>query len=142
MAEQAAFEWRELGDDLAIAVLPIPTAPVGSDPAPEDDPDHPRFRLFASPFSAIIMVQVKSDSETGRAAHNDLLGFLNGEGRIPDQLKGLLPENPRFMLLRANAEVPANPVRRTALLAVSANPGTVVGVEWKDDPKAVRPREH
>jgi hypothetical protein len=153
MAEQQTAEWRELHPHLAIAILDNPlddsTQPP---PPPPDRKDDPRHRIFESPFKAFVVVRVKSDSSIGRAAHNDLLGLIRGT-RIPDdarddlekvpskrredtfaELRRLIPEDARFMLLRGNAEVPANPVRRTAALAVVGNPGLVLGFDYKDKP--------
>ena len=38
--------------------------------------------------------------------------------------------------MRGNAEVPANPVRRMAVMGVVANPGLVLGFDYKDKPDA------
>jgi hypothetical protein len=151
----AAAEWRELHPHLAIAIVGKPIADrTAAPPPPPDRRDDPRFGIFDSPFSAIVLVRVKSDSEIGRAAHNDLLGLIRGT-RMPDEarreleesesprarredtfaeLRGLIPEDSRFVLMRGNAEVPANPVRRMAVLAVVANPGLVLGFDYKDKP--------
>jgi hypothetical protein len=151
----AAAEWRELHPHLAIAIIGKPIADrTAAPPPPPDRRDDPRFGIFDSPFSAIVLVRVKSDSEIGRAAHNDLLGLVRGT-RMPDearreleeseslrarredtfaQLRELIPEDSRFVLMRGNAEVPANPVRRMAVLAVVANPGLVLGFDYKDKP--------
>jgi hypothetical protein len=158
MSEQqaAAAEWRELHPHLAIAIIDNPlddsTQPP---PPPPDRRDDPRAGIFDSPFSAIVLVRVKSDSEIGRAAHNDMLGLIRGT-RMPDearreleeagprerredtfaQLRRLIPDDARFVLMRGNAEVPANPVRRMAVMGVVANPGLVLGFDYKDKPDA------
>jgi hypothetical protein len=151
--QAAATEWRELHPHLAIAIVDNPVADR-SQPPPPGRRDDPRFGIFDSPFSAIVLVRVKSDSEIGRAAHNDLLGLIRGT-RMPDearreleelprerredtfaQLRRLIPEDSRFVLMRGNAEVPANPVRRMAVLGVVANPGLVLGFDYKDKPDA------
>jgi hypothetical protein len=155
MSEQqpAANEWRELHPHLAVAIIdnPLPdrTQPP---PPPPDRRDDPRSGIFDSPFSAIVLVRVKSDSEVGRAAHNDMLGLIRGT-RMPDEarreleegprerrddtfaeLRRLIPDDARFVLMRGNAEVPANPVRRMAVLGVVRNPGLVLGFDYKDKP--------
>jgi hypothetical protein len=153
MAEQQAAEWRELHPHLAIAIVGNPlndsTQPP---PPPPDRRDDPRSGIFDSPFSALVVVRVKSDSNIGRAAHNDMLGLIRGT-RVPAEaqreldevpskrredtfaeLRELIPEDARFVLMRGNAEVPANPVRRMSVMGVVKNPGLVLGFDYKDKP--------
>jgi hypothetical protein len=151
MSDQQAVEWRELHPHLAIAIVDeLVNDRTQPEPPSDDEKDDPRYGIFDFPFKALVIVRVKSDSNIGRAAHNDLLGLIRGT-RVPDeaqrdfddtpnqrrddtlgQLRKLIPDDAQFVLLRGNAEVPANPVRRTAALAVTNNPGLVLGFEYKD----------
>jgi hypothetical protein len=116
--------WYVLNDDLAWAPLSAPRAP-------EDLP------LYEIPFSAFIIVRSKSDSPTGAAAHNHLLGVLRGD---PEATRDLdinrdelleIPEDYRFVLLRANAEIPANPIHKLTVFGVKADAKLVAGFDYK-----------
>jgi hypothetical protein len=121
---QLESRWYVLNKDLAWAPLK-PPAP------PEDLP------LYELPFSTIIIVRSKSDSPTGKAAHNHLLGVLRGD---PESTEGLdintdelleIPEDYRFTLLRTNAEVPANPIHHMFVIGVNTAAKTVAGFDYK-----------
>ncbi len=100
-----------------------------ADPGPEDFgwsrlvPEN-RDGLLAEPEFEVFQVDVKSDSEFGHAAHNNTLEVLQRLDRGIDR-------NWRVELLRVNAEVPANPVRRSAIWFVYPQSSTAVGVEYK-----------
>ena len=83
-----------------------------------------RDGLLAEPEFEVFQVDVKSDSEFGHAAHNNTLEVLQRLDRGIDR-------NWRVELLRVNAEVPANPVRRSAIWFVYPQSSTAVGVEYK-----------
>jgi len=132
--------------------IPNPEPPVGAPPpAPPGDP---RYGLFDSPFSTIFMIRVKSNTDIGRFAHDNLLGLLLGDAPPGDtrltadvaaQVRDLfagsgVTADSKVVLLRANAELPANPKRRTLVGAVSANPGTVAAFDWKDERNCCPPR--
>jgi hypothetical protein len=87
---------------------------------------------YEDPFS-VFLVQVKSDSETGRLLHTDPLTVL----RERASEMGLDPDT-RLQLLRVNAERPANPVRRSAVWIVSRGSTTAVGVEYKHEESETR----
>ena len=75
----------------------------------------------------VFMVQVKSDTEIGRALHNDPLTVLRENA--PDM--GLEGDDVRAQVLRVNAERPANPVRRSEVWMVFPGSTTAVGVQYK-----------
>ena len=90
---------------------------------PDGGPGLPRedlqFRVF--------FVQVKSESESGQALHNDPIPFLREnipEMQIPE-------EDVRAMLVRANAERSANPRHRSEVWAVIPGSTTIVGLQYK-----------
>jgi hypothetical protein len=126
---QLEQKWHVLNQDLA-------WAPVYPPEPPEDAP------LYEWPFEVIILVRSKSDSPTGHAVHNHLLGVLRGDR---ESTKGLeldpaelldIPADFRFTLLRANAEVPANPVHHSFALAIHATAKIVAGFDYKTQPAA------
>jgi hypothetical protein len=121
--------WHVLNEHFAWAPL-YPPEP------PEDAP------LYELPFPVIVVVRSKSDSDTGRAAHNYLLGVLRGEvrdfeGRAfdvnEDELLDL-PRNFRFTLLRTNAEIPANPVHHMIAIGINPKAQLIAGFDYKQDP--------
>ena len=127
--------WRRLNRDLAWAAVYPPDRTEGDAPLPIDPFD------FA--FSVIILVCYKSDTDTGRAAHNNLLGVLSGEERA---LRGievdrgmLLPltvEGLRFTLVHTNAQVPANPKHKAMVLGVNMADSSITGFDYKHrDPR-------
>jgi hypothetical protein len=85
-----------------------------------EEPDH----LFGDPDFEVFYVDVKSDSEFGQEAHHDTLKVLESFDLGIDR-------DWRVELLRLNAEVPANPVRRSAIWAVNKRTKSAVGVEYK-----------
>jgi|tagenome__1003787_1003787.scaffolds.fasta_scaffold20562579_2 hypothetical protein len=131
MADLTQLEqrWHVLNDDMAWAPLYPP-------PAPTDLP------LYEIPFSVIIVVRSKSNTPTGRAAHNHLLGVLRGEERSTadlelnrDELLDI-PAEYGFTLLRTNAEIPANPIHHLFVFGVIDEARSVAGFDWKHDPRA------
>jgi hypothetical protein len=119
--------WHELNDDFAWAPAALPEAPE-------------KLPLYELPFTAIIVVRSKSDSETGRAAHNHLLGVLRGEDRAiqgrfevnRDELLDI-PSDFHFVLMRTNAEIPANPVHHSFALGVNPQAKLVAGFDYKTE---------
>jgi hypothetical protein len=118
--------WHVLNEHLAWAPLDVP-------PQPEDLP------LYEIPFSAFILVRCKSDSPTGEAFRNHILGVLRCD---PDRIEGLgidtnerldIPADFRFVLLRTNAEVPANPIHHLMAFGVNEPAKLVAGFEYKQD---------
>jgi hypothetical protein len=85
-----------------------------------EEPD----QLLGEPDFEVFYVDVKSDSDFGREAHQNTLKVL--ESFVPG-----IEQDWRVELLRLNAEVPANPVRRSAIWAVKAKAKFAVGVEYK-----------
>jgi hypothetical protein len=75
---------------------------------------------------SVFLVQVKSDSDIEEL--NDPLTVLRRE--IPEMGIGEDPDV-RAQVLRVNAEVPANPVRRSAVWMVYPGSTIVVGVQYK-----------
>ena len=75
----------------------------------------------------VFLVQVKSDSETGAKLLNDPISVFKG---IEEMGIGDDPEV-RAQVLRVNAEISANPVRRSAVVLVIPGSKTVVSVEYK-----------
>jgi hypothetical protein len=89
-------------------------------------PEKPEQLAYEDSFS-VFLVQVKSDSEVGRALLTDPLTVLREN--IPDM--GIDDEDVRAQILRVNAEVPANPVRRSEIWMVYPGSTTAVGVQYK-----------
>jgi hypothetical protein len=82
--------------------------------------------LYDHTFS-VFLVQVKSESEIGRQLLVDPLSVLR---KIPEIGIGDDPDV-RAQVLRVNAEVPANPVRRSEIWMVYPGSTTAVGVQYK-----------
>jgi hypothetical protein len=89
-------------------------------------PETNELLTYKDPFR-IFLVQVKSDSETGKRLHMDPLKVL----REKVSEMGLDGQDVRMQLLRVNAERPANPVRKSAVWIVYPGSITAVGVEYK-----------
>jgi hypothetical protein len=89
-------------------------------------PENDEQLRYVDPFS-VFLVQVKSDSETGRRLHTDPLTVLRE--KVPEM--GLDDPDVRLQLLRVNAERSANPVRRSEVWIVSPGSTTAVGVQYK-----------
>ena len=83
--------------------------------------------LYEDEFS-VFLVQTKSDSEIGSQLLTDPLSVFRK--RIPEMGIGDDPDV-RAHVFRVNAEVPANPVRRSAVWMVYPGSTTAVGVEYK-----------
>jgi hypothetical protein len=81
---------------------------------------------------SVFLVQVKSDSETGRLLHTDPLTVLRE--RVPEM--GLDDPDTRLQVLRVNAELPANPVRKSAVWIVYPGSTTAVAVDYKYEDRA------
>jgi hypothetical protein len=71
------------------------------------------------------LVQVKSDAEIGKEMHYNPIEVLRRETRIE------IPEGVRLTMLRANAEVPANPVHRSYVVLVFGGLRIAIAVEYK-----------
>jgi hypothetical protein len=77
---------------------------------------------------ALFLVQVKSESETGKWLLNDPLDLFRE--KIPEMGIGD-GQDVRAQVLRVNAERPANPVRRREVWIVYPGSTTAVGVQYK-----------
>lgn len=91
---------------------------------PED-----QAQLIDEDSFSVFVVHVKSESEIGKRMLDDPLTLLRenaGEMGIPDT-------DARAQVLRANAGVPANPVRRSEVWIVYPGSTTPVGVQYKYD---------
>jgi hypothetical protein len=75
----------------------------------------------------VFQIDVKSDTEIGRALHNDPLSVLRDN--LPREVG--IDEETRAQVLRVNAERPANPVRRKEVWIVYPENTTAVGVQYK-----------
>lgn len=92
----------------------------------------PEEGLGREDFS-VFLVQVKSDSEIGRQVLVDPLSVFRE--RIPEM--GLDGETDvSVQVLRVNAEIPANPVRRSAIWVKFPGSTNLVGIEYKYPPKS------
>ena len=90
------------------------------------EPAEPDRLLYDHTFS-VFLVQVKSDSEIGTQLLTDPLTVFRE--RIPEmEIDG---PDVRAQVLRVNAEVPANPVRRSEVWMVYPGSTTAVGVQYK-----------
>ncbi|RDH79734.1 hypothetical protein DVS77_05935 [Mycolicibacterium moriokaense] len=76
------------------------------------------------PFK-VFQVDVESNTEIGRALHNDPLTVLRA--RVPEMD---LPEGTQAQVLRVNAERPANPRKRREVWIVYEG-SFAVGVQYK-----------
>lgn len=83
--------------------------------------------LYPDDFS-VFVVQVKSDTDIGRALHNDPIGVLREQ--IPEMGLGDDPDV-RATVLRVNAEVPANPRHRSEVWIAIPGSTNAVGVQYK-----------
>jgi hypothetical protein len=88
-------------------------------------PEDPGQLLDEDEFS-VYLVQVKSDSDIGREDLNDPMRFLRERTDIK-----IDDSDVRAQVLRANAEVPANPVRRSTVWMIYPGSTTAVGVQYK-----------
>ena len=96
-------------------------------------PEDPGRLLDEDKFS-VFLVQVKSDSDIGREELNDPLTVLRREipeMELPPKEERGQPPTVRAQVLRANAEVPANPVRRSMVWMIHPGSTTAVGVQYK-----------
>lgn len=76
----------------------------------------------------VFLVQVKSDTELGTQLLVDPLSVFRE--RIPEM--GIRADSDvRAQVLRVNAEISANPVRRSAIWVVIPGSTTAVGIEYK-----------
>jgi hypothetical protein len=76
------------------------------------------FRLF--------LCMTKSDTDNGRALHNDPIAFLRENADM-----GIGDEDVRAMVLRVNAERSANPRHRAEVWMVIPGSTTAVGLQYK-----------
>jgi hypothetical protein len=98
---------------------------------PPDPPDDERPGLYQSPVQ-VFLIHFKSDTDIGALANNDPLTFFRQfipEMRIPDDGA----DDVRAMLLRVNAERPANPVWVRLVAAVIHGSTTVAMLHYKDE---------
>jgi hypothetical protein len=77
---------------------------------------------------SVFLVQVKSNSEIGTQMLVDPLSVLRE--RAPEMEIGEGPDV-RAQVLRVNAEVPANPVRRSEVWIVYPGSTNAVGIQYK-----------
>ena len=113
--------WRIPHEDFAWTPLVLP-----------DPPEDARPGRCESPIRTFV-VHFKSDTEIGRFANNDPLGFLRThipEMGIPEDLPGYPV---RATLCRINAERPANPVHVRLLVTVDYGAGTIGLMHYKDE---------
>jgi hypothetical protein len=75
---------------------------------------------------AVYLVQVKSDCDIGREDLNDPMRFLRERTDIE-----IGDSDVHAQVLRVNAEVPANPVRRSTVWMIYPGSTTAVGVQYK-----------
>jgi len=88
----------------------------------------PERELLRDPGFRMFLVQVKSETDSGKWLHNDPLDFFRKQ--IPEM--GIPDEDVRAMLLRANAERSANPRHRSEVWMVyPSGSTTAVGVQYK-----------
>jgi hypothetical protein len=83
-------------------------------------PDH--FRVF--------LVKVKSDTDEGRAMLHDPVAFLERNAKDMGLKKG----ETRAMVLRVNAEVPANPKHRNEVWAIYPGSTNAICIQYKEEP--------
>jgi hypothetical protein len=83
--------------------------------------------LLYPPTFAAFLIQVKSNTPIGRELHIDPLAVLR---RIPGIPIGR-ERNVRAILLRANAEEPANPVHRLEIWVIIPGSKLAVGIQYK-----------
>ena len=109
MAEADYERGGRLGEDLSWSLL---------EPAVQG--------LYPDPVS-VFLIQVKSDSPIGQELHNDPISVFKRIDGIPidDQT------DVRATLLRANAELPANPVHRSEIWSIQPGNTLAAGVQFK-----------
>jgi hypothetical protein len=78
------------------------------------------------PEFSVYLIQVKSDTDIGRSDLTDPLTLFRE--KIPEME---LPEDVRATVVRINAEVPANPVHRSAVWVVHKGAKSAAGVLFK-----------
>jgi hypothetical protein len=88
-------------------------------------PENPDQLLDEDAFD-VYLVQVKSESELGKEELNNPLEVLRREAGID-----IGDSDVRAQVLRVNAEVPANPVRRSTVWMIYPGSTTAVGVQYK-----------
>ncbi len=88
----------------------------------------PEEGLYPTTF-AVFLIQVKSDTPIGRELHNDPIGVLRRIEGIP--IGG--DRDVRAILLRANAEQPANPVHHSLIVQIIPGSKLVVITTYKYD---------
>jgi hypothetical protein len=91
---------------------------------------HDPKRLGAVPEQVfkVFLVQVKSDTDLGKRMLNHPLEVLRE--RVPEMQIGEGPDV-RAQVLRVNAEIPANPVRHSAVWIVFPGSTNLVGIQYK-----------
>jgi|tagenome__1003787_1003787.scaffolds.fasta_scaffold20200072_2 hypothetical protein len=82
--------------------------------------------LLWEPTFRVFQIDVKSDTDIGRALHNDPLTVLRENAPEME-----INEGARAQVLRVNAERPANPVKRKEVWIVYPDNTTAVGVQYK-----------
>jgi hypothetical protein len=88
-------------------------------------PEDPGQLLDEDEFS-VYLVQVKSDSDIGREDLHDPMRFLRERTDIK-----IGDSDVHAQVLRVNAEVPANPVRRSTVWMIYPGSTNAVGVQYK-----------
>ena len=88
-------------------------------------PEDPGQLLDEDEFS-VYLVQVKSDSDSGREDLHDPMRFLRERTDIK-----IGDSDVHAQVLRVNAEVPANPVRRSTVWMIYPGSTNAVGVQYK-----------
>jgi hypothetical protein len=76
----------------------------------------------------VFLVEVKSDTDIGRRMLFDPVPLLREN--VPDMRIGEGPDV-RAQVLRVNAEIPANPVRHSAVWIVFPGSTNLVGIQYK-----------
>jgi hypothetical protein len=76
----------------------------------------------------MFKVQVDSRTDIGREMLKNPIAVLRREVKIPEME---IPEDVRAMVLRVNAEVPANPKHRSYLFAAYEGSMTLIGLQFK-----------
>jgi hypothetical protein len=87
-----------------------------------EDPD----QLLKEDTFDVYLVQVKSDSDIGKEDLNDPMRFLRERTDIE-----IGDSDVHAQVLRVNAEVPANPVRRSTVWMIYPGSTNAVGVQYK-----------
>jgi hypothetical protein len=106
----------------------------------------PEGKLPEPPTFSVFQIDVKTDSPIGRALNNDPLSVLRDQldkfrdlefdaetrKQVGDLSEAMdIDGEARMQVLRVNAERPANPTKKKAVVIKYPGNTTVVGVEYK-----------